>query len=190
MPYGAGNVKVPRCGMNDWIWPADNRGLRPAPVAESTNPPVACDCACARPAPSAGSIARMTADRTKRLILRRISKSTGSLPGSAAPGSRRSAQKKTGLRPQGPGLRPRKSVRRPRSERRDTSTHRGHGNEQIEKESKTAGPVRGNGGATGFQHCDPSKTFEDLHVCNSARRCAPMESSQNRRSKFRFVSGS
>ena len=105
--------------------------------------------------------------------MRRISKSTGSLPGSAAPGSRRSAQKRqaSGLRAQ--ALRRKKSVRRPRSERRDTSTHRGHGNEQIEKESKTAGPLRGNGGATGSQRCNPSKTLEDSRVCNGARRCAP-----------------
>ena len=57
VPYGAGNVNLPRCGMKDWISPAERRGLRPAPVAESTNPPGAWACACATPASSAGNIA-------------------------------------------------------------------------------------------------------------------------------------
>src|SRR5258705_13680068 len=43
--YGEGNVKVPRCGMNADISPADSFGRRPAPVDESMKPPAAFDCA-------------------------------------------------------------------------------------------------------------------------------------------------
>src|SRR4026207_1194368 len=43
VPYGDGNVKVPRDGRNVCICAAERFGRKPTPVAESMKPPVALD---------------------------------------------------------------------------------------------------------------------------------------------------